>query len=119
VETFVLLQLNIKPNRNFGYVFRSPFGDGWVVSVNNGRCYWWTWVGILCITGGIWHIFTKPFAWARRAFVWSGEAYLSYSLAAISLMGFTASLYSWYNNTEANYMVQQVQKHHNLKRLHS
>jgi hypothetical protein len=22
-----------------------------------------------------WHIFTKPFAWARRAFVWSGEAY--------------------------------------------
>jgi photosystem II CP43 chlorophyll apoprotein len=33
------------------------------------------WVGILCLTGGIWHIFTKPFAWARRAFVWSGEAY--------------------------------------------
>ena len=86
----------------FGYVFRSPFGgDGWVVSVNNmedvigGHI----WVGILCITGGIWHIFTKPFAWARRAFVWSGEAYLSYSLAAISLMGLTASLYSWYNNT--------------------
>jgi len=86
----------------FGYVFRSPFGgDGWVVSVNNmediigGHI----WVGILCITGGIWHIFTKPFAWARRAFVWSGEAYLSYSLAAISLMGFTAALYSWYNNT--------------------
>jgi photosystem II CP43 chlorophyll apoprotein len=86
----------------FGYVFRSPFGgDGWVVSVNNmedivgGHI----WVGILCISGGIWHIFTKPFAWARRAFVWSGEAYLSYSLAAISLMGFTAALYSWYNNT--------------------
>ena len=86
----------------FGYVFRSPFGgDGWVVSVNNmediigGH----VWVGILCITGGIWHIFTKPFAWARRAFVWSGEAYLSYSLAALSLMGFTAALYAWYNNT--------------------
>merc|ERR1712071_307112 len=57
------------------------------------------WVGILCIVGGVWHIFTKPFSWARRAFVWSGEAYLSYSLAAISLMGFTASLYAWYNNT--------------------
>ena len=86
----------------FGYVFRSPFGgDGWVVSVNNmedlvgGHI----WVGILCIVGGVWHIFTKPFSWARRAFVWSGEAYLSYSLAAISLMGFTASLYAWYNNT--------------------
>merc|ERR1711957_1097525 len=69
----------------FGYVFRSPFGgDGWVVSVNNmedvvgGHI----WVGILCIVGGVWHIFTKPFSWARRAFVWSGEAYLSYSLGA-------------------------------------
>ncbi len=86
----------------FGYVFRSPFGgDGWVVSVNNmedlvgGH----VWVGVLCITGGIWHIFTKPFAWARRAFVWSGEAYLSYSQAALSIMGFTAALYAWYNNT--------------------
>jgi photosystem II CP43 chlorophyll apoprotein len=75
VVTFVLLQ-PIKPNRNFGYVFRSPFG-GVVVSVNNmedvigGH----VWVGALCLTGGIWHIFTKPFAWAR-AFVWSGEAYL-------------------------------------------
>jgi photosystem II CP43 chlorophyll apoprotein len=72
-----------------------------VVSVNNmedvigGH----VWVGALCLSGGIWHIFTKPFAWARRAFVWSGEAYLSYSLAAISLMGLTASLYAWYNNT--------------------
>jgi len=86
----------------FGYVFRSPFGgDGWVVSVNNmediigGHI----WVGVLCLTGSFWHIFTKPFAWARRAFVWSGEAYLSYSLAAIALMGWTAALYAWYNNT--------------------
>jgi photosystem II CP43 chlorophyll apoprotein len=36
-------------------------------------------------------------AWARRAFVWS-EAYLSYSLAAIAVMGFTACN-SWFNNT--------------------
>jgi photosystem II CP43 chlorophyll apoprotein len=42
------------------------------------------WIGTLEILGGVWHILTKPWAWARRAFVWSGEAYLSYSLAAIS-----------------------------------
>lgn len=57
------------------------------------------WVGLLCIGGGIWHILTKPFAWARRALVWSGEAYLSYSLAALSLMGFTAACFVWFNNT--------------------
>ena len=86
----------------FGYVLRSPFGgDGWIIAVNNmedlvgGHI----WVGLLCITGGIWHIVTKPFPWARRAFVWSGEAYLSYSLAAISLMGYGAATYAWYNNT--------------------
>ena len=80
-----IINTNIKSHCNFWLCFRSPFGgDGWVCAVNNmedlvgGHI----WVGILCITGGIWHIFTKPFAWARRAFVWSGEAYLSYSLAA-------------------------------------
>merc|ERR1712037_1069330 len=46
-----------------------------------------------------WHILTKPFAWARRTFVWSGEAYLSYSLAALSIMGLTAAVFVWYNNT--------------------
>ena len=47
----------------------------------------------------IWHILTKPWAWARRAFVWSGEAYLSYSLGAIATMGFIACCMSWFNNT--------------------
>jgi len=86
----------------FGYVLKSPWGgDGWIVSVNNmediigGHI----WIGLTCIVGGFWHILTKPFAWARRAYVWSGEAYLSYSLVAVSLMGFIASQYSWYNNT--------------------
>jgi photosystem II CP43 chlorophyll apoprotein len=47
-----------------------------VVSVNNMEdVIGHVWVGALCLSGGIWHIFTKPFAWARRAFVWSGEAY--------------------------------------------
>jgi photosystem II CP43 chlorophyll apoprotein len=57
------------------------------------------WIGTLCLFGGIWHIYTTPWPWARRAFVWSGEAYLSYSLASISLMGFTACCMSWFNNT--------------------
>jgi len=86
----------------FGYVLKSPFGgDGWIISVNNledlvgGHI----WLGFLCVVGGIWHILTKPFAWARRTFVWSGEAYLSYSLAALSGMGLTAAVFVWYNNT--------------------
>jgi hypothetical protein len=65
--------------------------------------------------------FTKPFAWARRAFVWSGEAYLSYSLAAISLMGLQLhyTLGITIQHIQVNYMVQQVLKLHNLKHLHS
>ncbi|PIN19314.1 Photosystem II [Handroanthus impetiginosus] len=36
------------------------------------------------------HILTKPFAWARRALVWFGEAYLSYNLEALFVFGFIA-----------------------------
>lgn len=86
----------------FGYVLKSPFGgDGWIVSVDNledvigGHI----WIGLVCLIGGIWHIVTKPFGWAQRALVWSGEAYLSYSLGALSLMGFIASMFVWFNNT--------------------
>jgi hypothetical protein len=53
----------------------------------------------MCILGGIWHIVTKPFAWVRRTFIWSGEAYLSYSLAALATMGLTAAVFVWYTNT--------------------
>ncbi|KAF9660747.1 hypothetical protein SADUNF_SadunfMtG0005400 (mitochondrion) [Salix dunnii] len=53
----------------------------------------------ICILGGICHILTKPFAWARRALVWSGEAYLSYSLGALSAFGFIACCFVWFNNT--------------------
>jgi len=86
----------------FGYLVKSPWGgDGWICSVDNlediigGHI----WIGTLCILGGIWHIYTTPWPWARRAFVWSGEAYLSYSLGAISVMGFIACCFSWFNNT--------------------
>ncbi|KAK6770266.1 hypothetical protein RDI58_031934 [Solanum bulbocastanum] len=49
--------------------------------------------------GGGDHILTKPFAWARRALVWSGEAYLSYSLGALAVFGFIACCFVWFNNT--------------------
>ncbi|CAI8586071.1 unnamed protein product [Vicia faba] len=57
------------------------------------------WLGSICILGGIWHILTKPFARARRALVWSGEAYLSYSLGALAVFGFIACCFVWFNNT--------------------
>ena len=82
------------PSVIFGYLLKSPFGgDGWIISVDNmedvigGHI----WIGTICILGGFWHIFTKPFAWARRALVWSGEAYLSYSLASVSVNGMGSS----------------------------
>uniref|UniRef100_A0A251UCS7 Putative photosystem antenna protein-like protein n=1 Tax=Helianthus annuus TaxID=4232 RepID=A0A251UCS7_HELAN len=85
-----ITNLTLSPSIIFGYLLKSPFGgEGWIVSVDDlediigGH----VWLGSICILGGIWHILTKPFAWARRALVWSGEAYLSYSLAAISFYG--------------------------------
>jgi photosystem II CP43 chlorophyll apoprotein len=92
----------INPLVIFGYILSSPFGgSGNIVGVDNledvvgGHI----WIGLICISGGIWHIITKPFGWARRALVWSGEAYLSYSLGALSLMAFIATCYVWFNNT--------------------
>lgn len=92
----------LDPTIIFGYLLKSPFGgEGWIISVNNledivgGHI----WIGIVCIGGGIWHILSKPFGWAQRNLIWSGEAYLSYSLGALSLMGFIATFYVWFNNT--------------------
>ncbi|KAG6539946.1 hypothetical protein Mapa_018712 [Marchantia paleacea] len=97
-----ITNLTLSPGVIFGYLLKSPFGgEGWIVSVDNlediigGH----VWLGSICIFGGIWHILTKPFAWARRALVWSGEAYLSYSLGAIAVFGFIACCFVWFNNT--------------------
>ena len=42
-------------------------------------------------------ILTKPFAWDHCAFVWSREAYFSYSLS--TLFGFIDCCLVWFNNT--------------------
>ena len=98
----VITNPTLNPAVIFGYLIKAPFGgEGWIISVDNmedvigGHI----WIALICIAGGIWHIFTKPFAWSRRASIWSGEAYLSYSLGALSLMGFIACVMVWFNNT--------------------
>ncbi|KAI5398350.1 hypothetical protein KIW84_063947 [Lathyrus oleraceus] len=73
---------------------------GWIVSADDlediigGH----VWLGSICILGGIWHMLAKPFSWARRALVWFGEAYLSYSLGALAVFGFIACCFVWFNN---------------------
>jgi photosystem II CP43 chlorophyll apoprotein len=98
----VITNPTLNPAIIFGYLTKAPFGgEGWIIGVDNmediigGHI----WVGLICIAGGVWHILTKPFGWARRALVWSGEAYLSYSIGAVSFMSFIASVMVWYNNT--------------------
>jgi photosystem II CP43 chlorophyll apoprotein len=84
----------LNPAVIFGYLF-GVHGKFWLASVNTledvvgGHI----WIGAICIIGGIWHIRTIPFTWAKRLFVWSGEAYLSYSIGAVSLMAFVATLF--------------------------
>jgi photosystem II CP43 chlorophyll apoprotein len=98
----LVTNLTLSPSVIFGYLLKSPFGgEGWIVSMDDlediigGH----VWLGSICILGGIWHILTKPFAWARRALVWSGEAYFSYSLGDLSVFGFIACCFVWFNNT--------------------
>ncbi|KAJ4740287.1 Photosystem II CP43 reaction center protein [Rhynchospora pubera] len=63
-----ITNLTLSPSVIFSYLLKSPFGgEGWIVSVDDlediigGH----VWLGSICILGGIWHILTKPFAWAR------------------------------------------------------
>ena len=98
VDQVRLVQPNLDPGRIFGYLVGfSP--NGWTItgmaSVDNledivgGH----VWVSILCIGGGIFHIFSTPMEWARQRLIWSGEAYLSYSLGALAIAGFSVAVF--------------------------
>ncbi len=77
-----------------GYLFGRG-GQYWLASVDSledvvgGHIC----IGFMCVLGGLWHIASQPFDWVKRLFVWSGEAYLSYSIGALSLMAFVATLF--------------------------
>ncbi len=96
----VITNPTLNPAVIYGYLF-GDIGKFWIAYVDNledvvgGHI----WVGAMLIGGGIFHILTKPFAWTHPLFVWSGEAYLSYSIGALALMGFIATLFVSVNTT--------------------
>ena len=57
------------------------------------------WLAIGQLIGGHFHMNVKPAGWARRAFIWNGEALLSYALGGICTAAFVASTFIWFNNT--------------------
>jgi photosystem II CP43 chlorophyll apoprotein len=96
----VIANPTLDPTTIFSYLFGTS-SRFWIAGVDNledvvgGHI----WVGGMLLAGGIFHIFTKPFSWTHPLFVWSGEGYLSYSLGALALMGFIATLFVSVNTT--------------------
>ena len=82
----------VNPAKIWGYLFGGRY---WIAGVDNledvvgGHL----WIGLTLILGGFWHIASEPFPWAKRLFIYSGEALLSYSIGAVSLMAFVATLF--------------------------
>jgi len=92
--------INLNPYVLLRYLLKTPQTEGWIVSVDNledllAGHYW---VAIYSFCGAIWHILTKPSLLVSRSFIWSSEAYLSYSLSTLAFCGFICAIYSWYNN---------------------
>ncbi|NES44695.1 chlorophyll a/b binding light-harvesting protein, partial [Moorena sp. SIO2C4] len=96
----VITDPTLSPVKIFGYLIGASGSEG-MAAVNNledvvgGHI----WIGSICIAGGFWHILTKPFNWAREVLVYSGEAYLSYSLGALAYMGIFAAYFVMVNDT--------------------
>ena len=72
-----LVNPTLDPRVILGYLFRSPWGGaGSIIGVNSiedivgGHVY----VGITAIIGGIFHIFTKPFGWARSCLLYTSPS---------------------------------------------
>jgi photosystem II CP43 chlorophyll apoprotein len=98
----VISHPTLNPIQIFSYLFPGHGASGiGMAAVNNledvvgGHI----WVGLMCIGGGIWHLISSPLPWTKNIFVWSGEAYLSYSLAALGYMGFFAAYFVIVNDT--------------------
>jgi photosystem II CP43 chlorophyll apoprotein len=94
--------LSLNPYVLGRYLGRAPLGsEGWIVSVSKiedlvgGH----SWVAVYAVLGGLLHLQTRAFGVLVRGFTWTAEAYLSYSLAALSVSGSPAAVYGWYNNT--------------------
>ncbi|MDF5724585.1 MAG: chlorophyll a/b binding light-harvesting protein [Rhizonema sp. PD37] len=96
----VIAHPTLNPIKIYGYLF-GAWGSEGMAAVDNledvvgGHI----WIGSILIFGGVFHILTKPFAWAQRILIYSGEAYLSYSIGAVAYMAFFAAYFISVNNT--------------------
>jgi photosystem II CP43 chlorophyll apoprotein len=96
----VIAHPTLNPLKIFGYLF-GAWGSEGMAAVNNledvvgGHI----WVSLILISGGIFHILTKPFEWVQKILLFSGEAYLCYSIGAVAYMAFLAAYFISVNNT--------------------
>ncbi|MGB7415865.1 MAG: chlorophyll a/b binding light-harvesting protein, partial [Thermosynechococcaceae cyanobacterium] len=88
----------INPLRVFKYGWAVPGFNPFFVDnledVMGGHLF----VVIMLLGGGFFHILVPPFDFAKRIYVQSGEGLLSYALAGLSIMGFTACYFTAVND---------------------